>query len=252
MRENCGVSEVRAGAGLRVFRGLVAALVAGGLGLTAHVGAGGLLPATPWLGVIFVTLAVVAIASLGVPAGMLRVVALIAGGQFLTHVVLTASAGHAGDQHLTSASGAKSVASTGSWREPLMTTLDSGRRGSLYDLTMTQPGTSSGRGVAAPHWLAHIGDDLTGPHALMAVAHLAAAVLVAWWLTLGERALWRFILVVGAAVLRSFGCFAPVLRSAVVGALEIEAVPRWRERFKQLLTPLTGGSARRGPPLALI
>ena len=33
--------------------------------------------------------------------------------------------------------------------------------------------------------------DLTGAHAVMALAHLAAAVLVGLWLAVGERALWH-------------------------------------------------------------
>lgn len=247
MRENGRVSELRAGPGLRMVRGLVAALVAGGLGLAAHVGAGGLLPAAPWLGVVFVALVAVAIASLGGPAGLMRVVALIAGGQFLTHVVLTASAGHAGD-HSASAS----AASAASWREPSMTALDQGRRGSLYDLTMTQPGASAGSEFVAPHWLEHILDDLTGPHALMAIAHLAAAVLVACWFALGERALWRLIVVVGAAVFRSLGRAAPRRLTAAINAFRMGVAPQWRDRLQQPPAPLTGGFARRGPPLALI
>lgn len=78
MRQKHWVSELRAGPGLRMARGLVAAIVATGLGLLAHAGAGGLLPSVPWLAVIFVAVTAVAIGSLGVPAGLLRVVALVA------------------------------------------------------------------------------------------------------------------------------------------------------------------------------
>jgi hypothetical protein len=35
--------------------------------------------------------------------------------------------------------------------------------------------------------------DLTGPNMLMAMAHLAAAALVGWWLSSGEQALWSLI-----------------------------------------------------------
>src|SRR3712207_8594820 len=37
----------------------------------------------------------------------------------------------------------------------------------------------------------HLIEDMTGPHAAMAVGHVAAAALVGLWLAAGERALWR-------------------------------------------------------------
>lgn len=83
------MSELRAGPGLRIIRGLIAAGIAAGLGMVAHVGAGGLLPSLPWLVVMVTGLAFVAIGALGTPAGLLRLIALVAGGQFFTHVMLT-------------------------------------------------------------------------------------------------------------------------------------------------------------------
>jgi len=48
-----------------------------------------------------------------------------------------------------------------------------------------EPATGHG-----PEWLEHLTSDLSGPHALMALAHAAAAGLVGLWLAAGERALW--------------------------------------------------------------
>ena len=48
-------------------------------------------------------------------------------------------------------------------------------------------------GVAGPAWLAHLAADLTGPHALMALAHAAAAAVVGLWLASGERAAWALV-----------------------------------------------------------
>lgn len=240
------MSELRAGPGLRVARGLVAAIVATGLGLLAHSGAGGLLPSAPWLAFIFVAVAAVAVASLGVPAGLLRVVALVAGGQFVTHLMLTALAGHAGD-HQTS----RAATSTTPSPKSSMAAAGSSRRGSLYDLTMPQAGDGPGDGVATPHWLTHVVDDLTGPHALMAFAHLVAAVVVACWLTLGERTLWRLIMLLGTTVGRTLGCLTPVGMPAVFAA-RVGLAPEWRDGIQRPRDPLTGGAARRGPPLVVI
>ncbi len=48
-------------------------------------------------------------------------------------------------------------------------------------------------GVSGPAWLAHLAADLTGPHALMALAHAAAAAVVGVWLASGERAVWALV-----------------------------------------------------------
>ncbi len=48
-------------------------------------------------------------------------------------------------------------------------------------------------GVSGPAWLAHLTADLTGPHALMALAHAAAAAVVGLWLASGERAAWALV-----------------------------------------------------------
>lgn len=176
-------------------RGLLTATVASGLGLVAHVAAGGLLPAVPWLILIYVPIAAVVIASMGVPAGLFRLVALVGGGQFATHLMLTALAGHAGDNG--------SVRAPAGHREESVANMATGRRGSLYDLTLGPVEPPSGGEFVVPHWLTHVLDDLTGPHAAMAVAHLAAAAVVAWWLAQGESALWTIIALLGASMFRA-------------------------------------------------
>lgn len=240
-----GVSDLRAGTGLRLARGLVTAAVAAGIGALCHVWAGGLLPSVPWLIAVFAGVAAATIASLGIPAGLLRLMALVGGGQFVTHAMLTALAGHRGDHQPHPSSADVVVRSV-----QVLDTPGAGRRGSLYDLSMPQ--AASATAPAPPHWLSHIIEDFTGPHLAMAVGHLVAALVVAWWLAQGEKALWRFILLVAAIAVGSLG--APIARSGLppieTRFPAVRAVPRRRPRLH--LAPLTGGLARRGPPLVVI
>jgi hypothetical protein len=140
------VSDLRAGIGLRFARGVVTAAVAAGIGALCHVGAGGLLPSVPWLIAVFAGVAAVTIASLGIPAGLLRVMALVGGGQFVTHAMLTALAGHRGD-HQSHRSSADVVV------RPIRVpdAPGAGRQGSLHDLSMPQ--ATSASAPAPPHWL---------------------------------------------------------------------------------------------------
>jgi hypothetical protein len=93
--------------------------------------------------------------------------------------------------------------------------------------------------------------DLTGAHAVMALAHLAAAVLVGLWLAVGERALWHLVVLAADRV-----------RSVVAAACSSYARVRWGARA--LLAPLplrddgpprgsvrcsTASWSERGPPL---
>ncbi|MFA6297766.1 MAG: hypothetical protein WC642_01280 [Nocardioides sp.] len=239
------MSDLRAGPVLRLARGLLTATVAGGLGLGAHVAAGGLLPPATWLILIYAALAAVVIASLGVPAGLFRLVLLVGGGQFATHLMLTAVAGHAGDH--------RPVRASARHREELVSTPGTGRRGSLHDLTMGQVEPPSGGEFVVPHWLTHILDDLTGPHAAMAVAHLAAAAVVAWWLAQGESALWTILVLLGASFLRRLTRRGPVHGFTASGGREFTTrIAAAQQRLRRLLAPLTGGLGRRGPPLIVI
>lgn len=179
-------------------------------------------------------------------------VLLVSGGQFLVHGTLTALAGHAGDHPL-----ALSPARVAPTVDPVPTATrltDTDRRGSLFDLTTgsTSFSGSASHEVALPHWLGHVVADLSGPHALMMVAHLMAATGVALWLAAGEQSLW-FLLVclatplalLGVAVLRRF---VPIHDS---GVSEVPRVRDGRPRRPSFLpAPLLGAVARRGPPLA--
>ena len=239
------MNELRAGAGLRLARGLLTATVAGGLGLVAHTTADGLLPSVPWLILIYLALAAVAIGAMGAPAGFLRLAALVGGGQFATHVMLTALAGHAGDH--------RPASSPSTQRQEFVAGVGSERRGSFYDLTMGPVEPANGGEFVIPHWVTHLLDDLTGPHAAMALAHLAAAVVVAWWLAQGESALWTILLLLGASVVRALTRLVavhrvttPLARASTTRSTAAELRPPRR------LAPLTGGLARRGPPLIVI
>lgn len=240
MRETRGVRKLRVGPGLRVARGAVAAAVAVGLGLAAHVAAGGLLPSAAWVLLIFGGVATVTVASMGGPAGLLRLVALVGGGQFATHAMLTALAGHGGDHGPVRARVAQVQESIAG--------VSSGRRGSLHDLTMGRLEPTGSGEVAVPHWMTHVLDDMSGPHAAMAVAHFAAASIVAWWLAQGEHALWTVLVLLGStaahALSRLVAMYAvhpPSVRSAPVRA-------GGAQRPCRLLASLTGGPGRRGPP----
>lgn len=239
------MSDLRAGPGLRVARGLLTATVAGGLGLGAHVAAGGLLPPVTWLIFIYVAITAVAVCSMGVPTGLFRLAALVGGGQFATHLMLTALAGHAGDHRPVSAP---------AWvREEPVKNVGAGRRGSLYDLTMGPVEPPAGGELVMPHWITHILSDLTGPHAAMAVAHLAAAAILAWWLAQGERALWALIALLGTTACRALTRLVSMygVTTLVEGQLTARTTDA-QQRLKRRLAPLTGGLGRRGPPRLVI
>lgn len=59
-----------------------------------------------------------------------------------------------------------------------------------------------------PSGLAHVLPDLTGPDALMAVAHLCAGAAIGLWLASGERALFTLLALMAGAVIRV--CTPPV------------------------------------------
>lgn len=243
MGDNRRVNDLRVGPGLRVVRGVVAAAVAVGLGLTAHVSAGGLLPATGWMILIVAGVATVAVASMGSPAGLFRLLVLVGGGQFATHLMLTALAGHAGDHRPVRA------ASTYA-QEPI--TDGRARSGSLHDLMMGRVEPTTGSDFVLPHWASHVVDDVTGPHAAMAVAHLAAAVIVAWWLARGEQALWTVLALLGASVMQALVRLIAVYDIAPLFARPSAMGIVRAERWSLLLAPMTGGLGRRGPPLTAI
>lgn len=103
---------------------------------------------------------------------------------------------------------------------------------------------------SGPHWTDHVLTDITGPHALMALAHLAGAALVAWWLAGGERTFWALIALAGVGISYviphwvrwSHRVPLPTRRTTVSWALAASRSPR-------LVDPMLGGAlVTRGPP----
>ncbi len=96
-----------------------------------------------------------------------------------------------------------------------------------------------------PHWVLHLTEDLSGPHAAMALAHAAAAAVVGLWLARGEHALWVLVWLAGRSLARLAG---PV--PLIVG---VAGPPRVVRADHTLLPPTSRALARtlrrRGPPL---
>jgi hypothetical protein len=233
-----------AGGALRWTRALLLAVVAMGSGVVAHASAGGLMPGPTALVALFAVCLALAGAFLGRPASTLRVVLLTVGGQTLVHGTLTALSGHRGDPPL------RRVAAT-----PLPLTASApgtGRRGSFYDLVYAPAHRPVTDQLAVPAPVQHLMADLTGPHALMALAHLAAAVLVGLWLAVGERALWHLLAlatdgarrVVATAVAAYDGLRPVAPRLPALPVRDHGPPPRPSQVLDRVVV-------RRGPPLLL-
>lgn len=226
-------------------RAAVVGLLAAGLGVVGHVGAGGLLPGP---GVVVALLAVsVALSApaLREQASARRLVGLLVLGQAWVHVVLTASAGHRDDPpthagHLPVAPTDLTV-SPGS---PGLAEHDGRRVGSLMDAYQAglpvaptgDPGLGQG---AAAGLMTHVVD-----HAPMMAAHALAAALVALWLAAGERALWALLALTAGMVLALLRPPAPV--PAMPGARRTAPTPEPSGPRPGRLG--TSPLSRRGPP----
>ena len=212
-----GVNQ-SAGTVLRWCRALLLAAVALVAGIAAHLGADGLMPGRTALVILFLACTVGAAIFLGRPASRLRVVLLLIGGQTFIHGGLTALAGHRGDPPLVRVPAAAPV--------PDFRTASGagGRVGSLMDQFYAgQPGAAAGERVqlVLPYPVQHLIADLTGAHAVMALGHLAAAVVVGLWLAMGERALWTVLTLTGDLVARTID---PAMRRfTAAGAIHLVA-----------------------------
>jgi hypothetical protein len=112
-------------------------------------------------------------------------------GQTFVHGALTALSGHRGDPPL------RRTAASAPFAPPVPLSTGSARSGSYYDLAYARQHPGSGQvALTVPAPVQHLLADLTGPHAAMAVAHLAAAAVVGVWLAVGERALWTILVLV--------------------------------------------------------
>lgn len=220
---------------LRWLRAAVLTAVVVSFGAVAHVSADGRLPG--WVGMATLVSLTLIVSSvlLASAAGALRVIALTVLGQAGVHVMLTATAGHAGDTHVSSTVQAPAAVESG------------GRRtGSLHDFYLSSqpaPGTSE-----SGDSLGHLVTDLAS-HGPMMVAHLLAAALVGLWLAVGEQALWALLaLTAGVLVLAVSWLSVVLVRPAVPSRLVLARA--WR-----LPPPRTAVIARsvvrRGPPVLL-
>lgn len=243
-----------AGATLRWTRSALLTAVAMVSGAIAHRSAGGILPGPVALVVLFVVATALVASLLGRPATTLRVVVLMMAGQTFVHGTLTALSGHRGDPPLQRAPPAPS------FTPPVPVPHGQGRRGSYYDLAYAQQHPGSGHvALTVPAPVQHVLADLTGPHAAMALAHLAAAAVVGLWLAVGERALWTILalvadstrFVVSAATASYVGSLGVVARIAALTRplrlfppdLPIGRLPHRSQVLERIVL-------RRGPPAA--
>ncbi len=95
-----------------------------------------------------------------------------------------------------------------------------------------------------PRWMLHLTEDVTGPHAAMALAHAAAAAVVGLWLARGEHAVWTLVRLAGRSLALPGG----------PAALPVVAGPSRAVPTDHTLLPLPSRTLgrtlrRRGPPL---
>jgi hypothetical protein len=225
--------ETRVDACVLWARALVVGSLAFFLGVVGHVTADGLLPGPAFLATLLAMSVLLSAPMLSRPASSVRLVAMLVGGQTLLHLVLSLSAGHAGDR-ATSAGAAPSRAAGN------LPVLDGRRVGSLQD---AYTGASDQHGALAPSLpVGHLIDDLSA-HAPMMAAHLAVAALVGLWLGYGERCLWTLLALTGRRILAAAWALGPVVATLRVPALEAGRAPAG-PRSVWLVRP----DSRRGPP----
>lgn len=210
------------GPALSWCRATVLALVALVAGAVAHTSADGLLPGWPVL-VLLLGLATVSCRPvLARPASASRVVALAVLAQTGIHVVLTATAGHRGDQ-------AAPVTPL-----PPVTL---GQSHGAADLATSASPPTAGAAPTLSESLHLLAADLP-----MMLLHLAAAAVVGLWLARGERAVWTLLTLAWRFVA------PPVVALPVTPARPV--VVR-RELPTPRLRTLAPVVTRRGPPALL-
>ncbi|NPC96543.1 hypothetical protein [Nocardioides sp. zg-DK7169] len=237
-------------------RAVVLATAALGAGVVSHVAADGALPHLVALLALLGLSTAAAVPFLRSRAGTGRLVALVVGGQALTHVALSALAGHAGDRASTAAA---ATAPAGPVLAPV--TDSSGRRtGPLLDQYAAASGAAPGEHATDPlswatglvgHQLAHLAEQ--GP--AMVLAHTLGAVALGLWLAVGETALWRLIHL-GIARIETATRAHLVLRAGLALVRDTLAAGRPRPPATTVWRPapdrlLGHDVARRGPPRLL-
>lgn len=218
-------------------RAIAAGSIAFFLGVAGHVMAAGLLPGVPFLSALFAMSVLLSAPILSRPAGRLRLMALMVGGQTVIHLVLSVTAGHAGDPTATTPA---VVGSTGLRSLPVV---DGHRVGSLQDAYQGMSGQPSSLAPTLP--IGHLINDLTA-HASMMAAHLAAAALVGLWLAYGERCLWTILALTGQRIVAVWLLLhAPVTATPSPRSTYILDRAPAGPRSHWLVRP----DSRRGPPL---
>ncbi len=94
-----------------------------------------------------------------------------------------------------------------------------------------------------------------GANPVMAAVHLAAALVVALWLAVGERALWSLLTLARSTARGVLGQLVLALRLHPVVLRAVPRVPRLspaRVEPRPQLPLWSRGPARRGPPMALL
>ena len=243
-----------AGPALRWTRAVLLGAVTMSVGAVAHVTAGGLVPGATALLVLFAGCVLAVAPFLGRPASTVRVVVLLMAGQALIHAALTTVAGHRGDPARASAQPVP---------EPLPPSLggDGRRMGSFHDQVYGSQAEAAPTSFQVPAPIQHLLADLTGPNALMALAHFAAAAVIGLWLAVGERALWT-VLVLTADGVRGLVRHALAARESVVAARAAVVAALLMLRGSRLVTAepahlpprgmvMARSVVRRGPPALL-
>jgi hypothetical protein len=241
------------GPALRWSRAALLGAVTMSVGAVAHVTAGGLVPGTTALLVLSATCVLAVAPFLGRPASTVRAVVLLMAGQAMIHAALTSLAGHRGDPAPSSAAPVPSP-------EPLSLGADGRRVGSLYDQVYGSQTGVSPTSLSVPAPIQHLLADVTGPNALMALAHFAAAAVIGLWLAVGERALWT-VLALTVDGVRGLVRHAFAVRESVVAARSaaLACMLMLRSRAVTVEPPhlpprwllLARSVVRRGPPALL-
>ncbi len=242
--------KTRAGWELRWGRASVLAAVAAATGVAAHLGAGGLMPGAAGLIVIFAVCLAWSAALLGRPATTRRVVLMVMAVQTFTHGALTAMSGHRGDPV---------IASSTSHPKPLpvppATVMDGSQRAPWGDqMHAANPAAGAPVQLSVPAPVQHLIADFTGPHALMAIAHLVAAAAVGLWLARGEQLVWSLVSLSAQSAVAFASSIVAVLRGPAV-TRHLGPVTATRGAAPEdagLSRPVrwfTPAAARRGPPV---
>ncbi len=246
-----GPVHMRAGLLLRWGRATVLAAVAGSTGVMAHLSAGGLLPGPFAMASIFAACGLWAASLLGRPASRRRIVLMVMGCQTFTHLVLTAAVGHRGDRIASPVPAPRSLPLVPT---PSVLTGPGGGSGAWMDqVHAANPAPDGPVRLSVPAPVQHLLLDFTGPHALMALAHLVGAAVLGCWLARGERLLWALISLSARATVVAARVLALALRRPLPVCSSPPDARRHQGAEWQLMPRpvrwFTSASASRGPPL---